>query len=380
MLFKKINAWLHLWLGLASGIIVVILSITGCILVFEQEIRQLTSPWLHVEQKGTDFLPPSKLHESVSKALPEKTVKSVWYHGVGRTAHVTLNSDSIVYVNPYTAEVVAMVDHEDFFHFIEEGHFHLWMPEEIGEIFVGWGTFIFFLLLISGVILWWPKKWNKKGIEQSFKVRWKAKFKRVNYDLHNVLGFYSLTIALLFAFTGLIMSFSWFNTGVFWLTGGENKPRIQSVSDTTFTGQTKMLEQVDKAWLMGRHEIGEFNKDEIIVSFPKEASSTIYVCTDMKNGIWRDIYLDQFTLKQLPASQSKIRDADLATWLRRSNFSLHVGAIGGLTTKILFFLASLICASLPITGFYIWWGKKKKSAKGTKPKNPNPREKQLVIS
>ena len=40
---------------------------------------------------------------------------------------------------------------------------------------------------------------------------------------------------------------------------------------------------------------------------------------------------------------------------------LHVGQIGGLTTKIIAFLASLICASLPITGFIIWWGKRKKS-------------------
>lgn len=376
MLFKKINAWLHLWLGLASGIIVVILSITGCILVFEQEIKQLSYPWLHAKNtEGTALLPPSKLYEAVSATLPEKKINSVWYHGENRTAQVTLNSDSMVYVNPYTAEVVAMVDHEDFFHFIDEGHFHLWMPEEIGEIFVGWGTLIFFLLLISGIILWWPKKWNKKGVDQSFKIRWKAKFKRVNYDLHNVLGFYALIIALLFAFTGLIMSFSWFNKGVYWMAGGKDTARIQAVSDSTFTGQTKILEQVDKAWNMARHELGEFNPDEVIVSFPQNNSAAIYVCTDMKDGIWRDIYLDQFTLKQLPASQSKIKDADLATWLRRSNFSLHVGAIGGLPTKILFFLASLICASLPITGFYIWWGKKKKSAKKTKPK-----EKQLITA
>ena len=72
-LLKKLNAWLHLWLGLASGIIVVFLGITGCILVFEQEIRSLSSPWLHTEKpaKGT-YLPPSKLYQKVKEALPEK--------------------------------------------------------------------------------------------------------------------------------------------------------------------------------------------------------------------------------------------------------------------------------------------------------------------
>jgi uncharacterized iron-regulated membrane protein len=50
------------------------------------------------------------------------------------------------------------------------------------------------------------------------------------------------------------------------------------------------------------------------------------------------------------------------------NYDIHVGAVLGLTGKFIAFFASLICASLPITGFYIWWGKrKKKSAKQIKP-------------
>jgi len=358
-IFLKINAWLHLWLGIVSGIIVIILSITGCILVFEQEIRQVTNPWLHAEKQG-EQLPPSVLYKAVADALPNKEIYSIWYHGEGKTAHFSLNSDSMVYVNPYTAEVVAMVDHEDFFHFIEEGHFYLWFPEAIGEIIVGWGTFIFFFILLSGLIMWWPKRWNKKEMNNSFKVKWKARFKRLNYDLHNVLGFYSLTIAAIIAITALIMSFTWFNTGVYWLSGGDKIENIISKSDTTINQQVVSLQQIDKAWKKGTDEIAEYNKDQIIVSFPKKASDVIELCTDMINGSWRYVNLDQHTLKELPSSQSKLKDEQLANWLRRNNFSLHVGAIGGITTKIIFFLVSLICASLPITGFYIWWGKRKK--------------------
>ncbi|WP_017256812.1 PepSY-associated TM helix domain-containing protein [Pedobacter arcticus] len=358
-IFLKINAWLHLWLGIVSGIIVIILSITGCILVFEQEIRQLTSPWLHTEKQG-EQLAPSVLYKAVANALPNKEIYSIWYHGEGKTVHFSLNSDSMVYVNPYTAEIVAMVHHEDFFHFIEEGHFHLWFPEKIGEPIVGWGTFIFFFLLLSGVIMWWPKRWNKKEINNSFTVKWKARFKRLNYDLHSVLGFYSLTIALIIAVTGLIMSFSWFNNGVYWLSGGVKTERIISKSDTTKNPQLVSLQQVDKAWKKGKNEIGDYNKDQIIVSFPKKASDVIELCVDMHNGSWRYVNLDQHTLKELPSSQYKLKDEQFANWLRRNNFSLHVGAIGGLPTKILFFFISIICASLPITGFYIWWGRWKK--------------------
>lgn len=370
MIFKKINAWLHLWLGLASGIVVFILSITGCVLVFEHEIKSLSSPWLHVEKpEGSKILPPSHLYRAVEKALPGREIESVWYYGENRTAKFGVHEcDSNIYVNPYTAEVVAMVHEADIFHFFKDGHYYLWFPRAIGHQVTGWGTFIFFLITISGLILWWPKRWTKKTREQSFKIKWKAKWKRVNYDLHNVLGFYSLLIALLMAFTALMMSFSWFNQSVFWLARGTNQPRVQAVSDTTGIARPDLLVQIDMAWHKGVFELAEHNPYDILMHFPETASEAIYVCTDMYRGTWRDVYLDQYTLEELPASNKRLREEDLGSWIRRSNYGLHVGAFAGMPTKILYFFASLICASLPITGFYIWWGKKKKSAKKARPK------------
>ena len=368
-ILKKINAWLHLWLGLASGVVVIILGITGCILVFEQEIKSLTSSWLHVEkQPGQTVLAPSVLYQSVTEALPDKKIRSVWYHGENRTAQFSLNSDSTVYVNPYTAEVVAMVDHEDFFHFIDEGHFHLWFPEEIGEHVVGWGTFIFFILLLTGIVLWWPKKWNKAGKDQSFKIKWKAKFKRVNYDLHNVLGFYSLILALLMAITALIMSFAWFSNGFYWLTGGAGKPSKRTEISITKSSTNSALQNADLIWHKVTKEIAQYNKDQIIVSFNEKPEDPIYACTDMINGYWRDLYFDPGNLTLMANSNQKLQELKFADQIRKLNYALHVGAFGGITTKVMYFLASLICASLPITGFYIWWGKKKKGSR-KKPKS-----------
>lgn len=44
-----------------------------------------------------------------------------------------------------------------------------------------------------------------------------------------------------------------------------------------------------------------------------------------------------------------------------ANYDIHVGAILGLPTKIIAFIVSLIIASMPITGFMIWWGRRKKT-------------------
>ncbi|OOQ58782.1 PepSY-associated TM helix domain-containing protein [Mucilaginibacter pedocola] len=368
-MIKKILAWLHLWLGLVAGIIVVILSLTGCILVFEPELRDLTTPWYNAAKpEGKAMLPPSVIYRAAAKALPGKELRSVWYHGEGRTAHVSVvKSDSTIFVDPYTAEVLRIAeDHDGFFEFVKNGHYYIWFPEKIGHHITGWGTFIFAVLLITGIVLWWPKRWNKANTDKSFKIKWSAKFKRVNYDLHNVLGFYSLIVAGLLAFTGLMMSFAWFHNSVYWInSGGETKVRKREkiYSDTTKTMQLAAISNVDRVWHLGMTQIGEHNKDQIIVDFPKKASDPLSICIDMYDGTWRYVYFDQHTLKQLPASELRLRDEKFADWVNRANYGIHVGAIIGMPSRIAFFLGSLICASLPITGFYIWWGKRKKGKK-----------------
>jgi len=366
--FSKINAWLHLWLGLASGIIVVIMAVTGCILVFEQEIKSLTSPWLHVEaQSPEQLLPPSKIYAAVKEALPNKEIHGVWYNGLDKTVKVDIESDSLIYVNPYNGKISGMVDHEDFFHIIDEGHRHLWLDEEIGTQITAWATFIFFFLLISGLILWFPKKWNKTTINSSFKIKWKANFKRVNYDLHNVMGFYTIILAMLIAFTGLVMSFHWLRESTYWIAGGwadekDKKEQVVAVKkDSASQKQLDKFAAADFIWKKVRTEIAIENKEAVIIHFPDEPKDDFYACTDMHNGVWRDLYFDSKTLQLLPKSHKYISDERFSKWLMRSNYSLHVGAIGGLFTKIIYFTASLICASLPITGFYIWWGRKKKT-------------------
>jgi uncharacterized iron-regulated membrane protein len=81
-------------------------------------------------------------------------------------------------------------------------------------------------------------------------------------------------------------------------------------------------------------------------------------------------FYDQYTLKELstPSLYGAYKDAVFADKVIRMNYDIHVGSIGGLPGKIIAFLASLVTASLPVTGFLMWWGRRKKKsvAKGEK--------------
>ena len=102
--FYRISAWLHLWLGLISGIVVVIVSLTGAALTFEEEWRYLFQPYQHAESQGRSFLPPSVLADSVKKAYQLPGVSAVMYRGKDRSAVVPWYRDRanllVNYVDP----------------------------------------------------------------------------------------------------------------------------------------------------------------------------------------------------------------------------------------------------------------------------------------
>ena len=58
-LFRRVSDWLHLWLGLSSGLVIFIVSMTGCLYVFEKDIREFTEPWQHVEEQPRPYLLPT---------------------------------------------------------------------------------------------------------------------------------------------------------------------------------------------------------------------------------------------------------------------------------------------------------------------------------
>jgi uncharacterized iron-regulated membrane protein len=63
------------------------------------------------------------------------------------------------------------------------------LKQEWGTYVVGIPVIIFLIMLITGIVLWWPK--NKAARKQRFRFQWKdtTQWKRKNYDLHNILGF-----------------------------------------------------------------------------------------------------------------------------------------------------------------------------------------------
>jgi uncharacterized iron-regulated membrane protein len=371
MSVKKVVVKIHLWLGLLSGLVILFLGITGCILAFQREFENALHSYRYVDAQTRDFLPPSQLKDIGTAQLPGKHLHAVLYGGKKNAAQVIFYEFEpveyyyIVYVNPYDGRVLKVKNmSRDFFRQVIMGHYYLWLPPHIGQPIVATATLIFVIMMISGLILWWPR--NSAARKQRFTIKWNARWRRKNYDLHNVLGFYMTWVAIILALTGLIWGFQWFAKSVYSVTGGTNSLVYQEpVSDTT--KQTQLQRPaIDIIWekMKAEHPGAEILEVHIPVSnsSPIAANANPDAATYWKTD-YR--YFDQFTLEELPAQSiyGRFKDAAAADKLIRMNYDIHTGAILGLPGKILMFFASLIAASLPVTGFYIWWGRKKKKVK-----------------
>ncbi|MGN6438471.1 MAG: PepSY-associated TM helix domain-containing protein [Agriterribacter sp.] len=371
-LFRRVVGWSHLWLGIGSGAIVLFLGITGCILAFENEIRSVTQPYQYVQPQQAAFLPPSKLKPEADKHLDGKEIKGLEYVGKDKAAVAYYYDEEEnykqIFLNPYTAEVLKVKDmNKDFFRVVLDGHFYLWLPPQIGQPIVATATLIFVILMITGLVLWWPK--NKAARKQRFSIKWNAKWRRVNYDMHNVLGFYMTWVAIFIAVTGLVWGFEWFAKSLYFVTsaGKTLPPHEHPVSDSTATLE-KGKDAADYVYHLMAAKANQ--KEKFGVYYPATRSDAIEGFVNHRPGTYYDAdyyHYDQYTLQELPATgvyAGSFSDASLADKIARMNYDIHVGAVLGLPGKILAFFGSLICASLPVTGFMVWRGRKKKKAKG----------------
>lgn len=369
---KKLTRRIHLFLGLSSGLVIFIIAITGCLWVFQEEISSFTSTLPEIEKQEQTPIPPVEARRLALEIFPGRQVHGTLYEAENEPVQVIFYEYEpefyhTVYLHPYTGEVLEIENNlTGFFPLVLEGHRYLWLPKPIGEQVVAWSTVIFFLMLVSGIILWWPK--NRKSRKQRFRLDWKesTRWKRKNYDLHSVIGFYISIVAVVIVFTGLIMAFESFKEVAYRSLGGEKEAlwRVpENISENiTIAGRQPMdrLFHKVRADFPGAVDL-EFH-------YPNSESEAIYVEVGNKEGVFYNAdyrFYDQNTLEEItsPTIYGEYARAGFPEKVMRMNYDIHVGAIGGIPGKVLAFFASFICASLPVTGTFLWYGRKFKKKK-----------------
>ena len=183
------------------------------------------------------------------------------------------------------------------------------------------------------------------------------------------------------ALTGMVYGIKWYSNGLYWVTsGGETLPELKrgGTSDSTQLGKFYTPAAVmDKCWkeVASAHPEAEgFYYSFADTSKPATGLNITIYPTAGKYYNSRSFAFDQHTGERLknnhPVYDKSFEENSGAGKLRRMNYDIHVGSILGFPGKMLAFFGALIGASLPVTGFLVWWGKRKKKPVKSKAAKP----------
>lgn len=335
---KKVFRKIHLWLSIPSGVFIALICFTGAMMVFEKEITELCRHDLYfVQEVKGSTLTEGEVTEIVSATLPDSvTVTGVkTFPEAERAWQVTLSKPrrASVFIDQYTGEIKGRYERLPFFDTMF--HLHRWLLDPskgIGKWIVGVCTLLLVIILVTGLLMWLTNR--KNPLTQSLKISFNKGWHRFWHDLHVAGGIYATIFLLAMALTGLTWSFSWYRTGFYAMlgvdasAGGHGRPATEQVVAPRHHNH-ESPEALDTT-RHHRHDRGDGNRPESVGRHGSHSEAKAAEATPRTDG------------------------NDRAATVRSTIYKIHTGGWGGIIAKIITFLAALLGATLPITGYYLW--------------------------
>ena len=200
---------IHLWCGLIAGLYILVISITGSVLVYRNELRARYDPKPRAVEVAGERLSAEALITAARTAFPGWTA-SVDFVPEEASHAVTLllergSSNRLIFFDPYTGEALgnALPLGWRLTTWMLDLHDNL-LSGQTGRRVNGAGAIALTLLAATGLVIWWPGKSRLRG---SLLLDWKAGWKRFNWSLHSTLGIWAVAFVLLWGVTGIYLCF-----------------------------------------------------------------------------------------------------------------------------------------------------------------------------
>jgi uncharacterized iron-regulated membrane protein len=354
--FRKIIFWIHLLMGVISGISIFVMCVTGALLAFESNILEFVERDMrYVSSTENQKIPVNEIIRQLSQAKPEAKISAISINNNPNSAiTISLGRDGQYFVNPYTAEITGegSKNWRGFFRVTED--LHRWLAisgdgRPIGKAINDICNFAFLLLAISGIYIWFPRRLAWSNFKQVIWFRKGLGGKARDFNWHNVIGFWSSTILIILTLTGVVMSYQWAGNFVYTLTGNEI-PKQNAPNNPPDQNKANLIpENINQIWQKAEHyttwksislrlpiinDTINFTIDEGIYA-NKFGRSTLTI--DAKTG--------EITKWESYGEQNSGRQ--LRSWIRFT----HTGESFGLIGQFIGFLACIGGAFLVWTGF-----------------------------
>ncbi|BCT68024.1 PepSY-associated TM helix domain-containing protein [Nitrosospira sp. NRS527] len=363
---RKLVFNIHLYIGLASGLFLVLSGLSGSMIVFREEIEKLMHPELLETVTRDKRIPVQTVLNTVKRAYPEDRIVFI---RMPRTSQETylfkMNGahDLFVYADPYSGEVLGAHRQEDtLIGWVALVHTELLIGER-GKTALGVSALLLICMSVTGPFLWWPP--NGK-ISRGLKIDWRSPRKKLVFDMHRAFGIYSMLFLLIVAFTGVSLVF---NKTVIEITNflTASAPRPPPPFSSSL-GKTETILPIDDLL----HKADRILSGPTTwITLPQTAEAPLVIRKKMPEEFNPNgksfIYFDQYTGEVLLVEEAS--SAPAGARIYNTFYPIHIGTLGGLPTRIFQVIVGFLPLLLFVTGYIMWKNRSKARAYKKTPKS-----------
>lgn len=333
---RRLLLWLHRWIGVVAGLVILVIGITGGAIVFEQRIQRWVRPDLYPPQSTPkdERVPITAALAKLRAAHPEAHVQGLRLPRDESDALVLFTGQQAVHCDPRTGALLGVKPRQGGWEqTMIKLHVNL-MQGPTGGTIVVVATCITIALALTGLWLWSPLR--------IFTIRRGSGMRRFNLDLHSVAGLYSSVFLLVIAITGLTLRY---------LHGDHPRPPMAPMAATngTFITIDDAIQRAEQALHGARAVSAEMPPPNPRAPFRVQLA----FAEDGSSGGRSVVFLNQSSGDPLAVHSS--REGTLTQRYQMAQLSIHTGSIGGAATR---WVAFLVCVALVlqiISGYVLWW-------------------------
>lgn len=400
-LYAAVWRW-HFYAGLITAPFLLILAVTGAIYLFNDEINDALYPELRFASSGETVLPPEPLLEAVRHAYPTAALTRIdMPTEEGRTAKVYISPvdgpDRRVFVDPSNAQVLgSYVYTSTLVGFSDVAHGSLLLGETgdaIVELMACWG----FVLVVTGLYLWWPRK--QADQRYRFHPNVQKKGRPLWREVHRLTGLYSAVLILFLIITGLPWASLW---------GGQFLTPVSNALGMGYPSFLRHHDRDDSKTLVDTHGEAPWTLNAAPIPHGHHGTTNIGANhvhqTLIDQGVplgYRlslpqspgDIY-SAYTYPDQPEGQRTFHiDAHSGDLIGKAGFddygpiakavewgvALHMGNYFGLANQLLMLFPCLAIIALVISGLTLWWKRRPQGSLGAPKKLAPGKKRNLAL-
>lgn len=252
---RKALFWTHLICGSAAAIVILVMSVTGVLLMYERQMIEWADRGYRSSTEGRRLAPEALLKNIAVQtgSMPDSLTLRA---DPGAPAEVSIGP-RVVYADAASGQVLGdgSTGIRRFFRVVTD--WHRWLaltgPErQIGRSVTGAANLVFFGLALTGMYLWLPRKWDWKNVRAVLLFRGGLSGKARDFNWHNVIGIWS-AIPLIAVISGaLVISYPWATNLVYRLAGSEppapSRPAQRAAMRVDLNG-------LDRAWSLAETSV-----------------------------------------------------------------------------------------------------------------------------